>query len=66
MRSTLRSFIEADLLCFSDKLKDLDSCSRNCKHLWDAFGRWTNDKWRPYLEGKQQLGEKCLLRSRKT
>jgi len=42
---------EAELnLSLVDKLKDLETCSRSCNHLWDAFGRWTNDLWRPYLQ----------------
>jgi len=30
--------------------EDLGSCSHTCNHLWDGFGRWTNNQWRPYLE----------------
>ncbi|KAJ7392262.1 hypothetical protein OS493_013641 [Desmophyllum pertusum] len=33
-----------------DKLDDLDACSHNCKHLWDGFGQWDNNQWRPHLE----------------
>ncbi|KAK2560940.1 hypothetical protein P5673_016057 [Acropora cervicornis] len=29
---------------------DLGSCSETCNHLWDGFGRWTNNMWRPYLK----------------
>ncbi|KAL9954304.1 hypothetical protein ACROYT_G041823 [Oculina patagonica] len=34
-------------MSFIDKL---DSCAYSCNHLWDGFGRWTNDKWRPYMD----------------
>ncbi|XP_015768064.1 PREDICTED: uncharacterized protein LOC107346763 [Acropora digitifera] len=36
---------------FIDKLlHDPGSCTQSCNHLWDGFGRWTNKRWRPYLE----------------
>ncbi|KAL9954316.1 hypothetical protein ACROYT_G041837 [Oculina patagonica] len=28
----------------------LNSCAYSCNQLWDGFGRWTNDKWRPHLD----------------
>jgi len=38
---------------FIDKLlHNPGSCTQSCNHLWDGFGRWTNKRWRPYLEGK--------------
>ena len=36
----------------SEKLGEgLDSCSHTCNHLWDGFGRWTNNQWKPDLQG---------------
>ena len=54
-------FFLATLFC-TDKLHSLESCSSTCNNLWDGFGRWKNDKWRPYLEGKNSsvIGEAKL------
>ena len=39
-------------LLWSDELPyNAASCTQTCNYLWDGFGRWTNKKWRPYLEG---------------
>ncbi|XP_022800409.1 uncharacterized protein LOC111338234 [Stylophora pistillata] len=37
-------------LSLDDKLHSLKPCSSTCNNLWDGFGRWRNDTWRPYLE----------------
>lgn len=38
----------------SEKLSEgLGSCSHTCNHLWDGFGRWTNDEWKPDLQGQR-------------
>ena len=29
-----------------------NSCSKKCSFLWDGFGRWVNNQWKPYIERK--------------
>ena len=39
------------VLCHTDIVEDLTSCSETCKYLWDGFGQWKNEQWTPYLKG---------------
>ena len=39
--------------------EDLGSCSNTCNHLWDGFGQWKNNQWKPYLQG--QYATYCIF-----
>ena len=39
--------------------EDLGSCSSTCNHLWDGFGQWKNNQWKPYLQG--QYATYCIF-----
>ncbi|KAJ7374440.1 hypothetical protein OS493_007546 [Desmophyllum pertusum] len=36
-------------MTLADKIRQ-EPCPYACNHLWDGFGRWTNDTWQPYLD----------------
>jgi hypothetical protein len=27
------------------------SCGMKCRQIWDGYGRWEGDSWKPYLKG---------------
>lgn len=39
--------------------ENLGSCSSTCNHLWDGFGQWKNNQWKPYLQG--QYATYCIF-----
>ncbi|KAJ7374438.1 hypothetical protein OS493_007544 [Desmophyllum pertusum] len=39
-------------MTLADKIRQ-QPCPYACNHLWDGFGRWTNDTWRPYLDATE-------------
>lgn len=39
--------------------ENLGSCSNTCNHLWDGFGQWKNNQWKPYLQG--QYATYCIF-----
>ena len=48
--SPFNSSVPREVLLKMAKKYDL-RCGMKCKMVWDGYGRWVGEKWKPYLKG---------------